>query len=82
MSNEMKEATITVNGHLLTPAQSMTVRVGLGSFLMDMQYPEALGNDEVGNEIRRGYLKAGGDVLKLMLLSRQGDNNPTDGVGT
>ena len=37
---EMKEADIIVNGHLLTTAQSLTVRVAVSSMLMDLAEPE------------------------------------------
>lgn len=35
-----REATIVVNGTTLTEAQSMTLRVALGSFLIDLGDPE------------------------------------------
>ena len=44
------EAAITVNGHTLTPAQAMTVRVALGSWLMDPDYIQDLG--EIGTLYR------------------------------
>lgn len=42
----MKEATISVNGHLLTEAQSMATRVAVTSFLMQLRnraFAESLG---------------------------------------
>jgi hypothetical protein len=43
----MMEATITIDGHTLTPAQSMSVRVALTLFLLeltnDKDFAESLG---------------------------------------
>ena len=52
----MNEPTITINGHQLTEGQAMTVRVALGSLLMDMQEPDALGKDYHGRFMRNAYI--------------------------
>jgi hypothetical protein len=50
---EWKEAEIIINGHLLTFAESMTVRVAIETLSQDLM--NGLGNDDVGNEICKGY---------------------------
>lgn len=67
----MIEASITVNGVPLTTGQSMTVRVALSLFLMDMNNEDAIGTDLTGDSIRRGYLKCGAEVLRLMQDERR-----------
>lgn len=51
----MTEASIVINGVELTDAQSMTVRVALGSFSIDL-HENGLGNDDHGRAMREGYL--------------------------
>ena len=51
----MTEPAITINGHVLTTAQAMTIRVALGSFALTLQ-SDGLGEDEVGKSICAGYL--------------------------
>lgn len=53
----MKEATVTVNGVTLSHAESMTMRVALEHFSMDLSAPNCLGTG-VGEDIRKGYLAA------------------------
>lgn len=64
----MTEAAIMVNGRLLTPAQSMTVRVALSSFVMEMREPNALGSDEHGTEMARLYADRALEVLQGMAM--------------
>jgi hypothetical protein len=59
------EPTIVINGHELTKAQAMSVRVGLGSFAMDLSQ-NGLGNDEHGRAMTIGYLAALGQIFKMM----------------
>ena len=61
-----KEASITINGNPLTVAQAMTVRVSLAQFMIDIQEPGALGDDENGQAIREGYLTAIRQILEFM----------------
>lgn len=65
------EARITVNGQPLTTAQSMTIRVALSLFLMDMNNESALGGDATGEDIRQGYLAAGREIMKLIAEVRR-----------
>ena len=62
----MKEAEIIINGTPLTPAQSMTVRVALGAFAMDLQ--NGLGDDEHGQRMTAGYKARLAEIFKLMHL--------------
>jgi hypothetical protein len=60
------EAFITVNDTPLTASQSMTVRVALATFAMDLQDPAALGDDEHGARMIEGYLSAIRAIYRLM----------------
>lgn len=60
------EPEIVINGHRLTIAQSMTVRVALGSFTSSL-IENGLGEDKVGKAICEGYLEASGQVTKIMV---------------
>ena len=60
------EARITINGQPLTTAQSMTIRVALSLFLMDMNNESALGGDATGEDIRQNYLARGREIFKLI----------------
>jgi hypothetical protein len=51
----MSEPTITINGVTLTTAQTMTVRVAIESFAMDLQ-SGVLGKDAHGKAMTKGYL--------------------------
>lgn len=59
------EATISINGRLLTYAESMTVRVALGAFLISLS-GEGLGTDVVGRGICEGYKRCIRDVLNIV----------------
>jgi len=59
------EPAITINGHALTTAQAMTVRVALGSFLWDLK-THGLGDDEHGRHMTEGYQRALVEVIRLM----------------
>lgn len=62
------EPDITINGIALTPSQSMTVRVAVTNFHMEMSEPDALGDDEVGRGITSGYKDRSTEVLRIMTL--------------
>lgn len=64
--NYDQEPHVVINGVELTRAQSMTLRVALGSFLMGFNDPNYLGNDEHGRAMRMGYLARGGEISKIM----------------
>lgn len=58
MKNETtghREADVFINGKPLTFSQSMTLRVAIGSMLMDMAMVGAMGTDRIGEQIREGY---------------------------
>jgi len=61
------EPNITINGKPLTSAQSMLVRVAVTSFHSEMQEPDALGNDEHGRAMVKGYRERAREVLDLLL---------------
>ena len=62
----MREPNITINGHTLTDAQAMTVRVALQELLLDMRYRGALGNDEHGEAMRTGYVQRAQEINIMM----------------
>lgn len=51
--NGLYEADVTINGERLTFAQSMTLRVAIGSFLMSLGDHEM--RKALGPELARGY---------------------------
>lgn len=50
----VKEPTITINGHPLTDAEALTVRVALGNFDIDLRM-NGLGNDPAGINLTKLY---------------------------
>lgn len=71
MSNNIfpNEAIVTINGELLSQAESMTLRVALSSFSMDINH-EGLGEDENGKAMSAGYLGAAGSIFRKMRKHR------------
>ena len=67
------EAEIIINGQKCTFAESMTVRVALGAFLMDL-HTDGLGDDSHGIAICHGYKAAIASVHRKMKLHRQTHN--------
>lgn len=65
----MTEPNIVINGVQLTVAQSMTVRVAIESFAMDLQR-NGLGNDETGKAIAKGYLDRIWEIRETMGLEK------------
>jgi len=61
-----QEANVTINGVELTSAQSMALRVAVDTFIAEMQELNALGDDEMGIAIARGYRERCGEVRKLI----------------
>ena len=62
----MNEARITINGVELTIGQSMTLRVALQSFAMDLK-ENGLGSDETGKSIAKGYLARISEMNNLIM---------------
>lgn len=65
MPHEWREAAITVAGVPLTPAQSMTIRVALASFLTDLA-EHGLGDDDHGRIMTQRYTQFGHEILALI----------------
>lgn len=64
-----KEPSITINGHTLTEAQAVTVRVALGLYHIDLteaEWQELPPEDAVGIGIRDGYIKSIKEIYQLM----------------
>ncbi len=66
--NGITEADITINGVQLTFAQSMTLRVAIGGFLMDLQ--GSLAEDKHGRAMVGLYRSHIHDVANLMNLNQ------------
>lgn len=62
---EFDEPAITINGVPLTVAQSMTVRVALQNFAMELN-ENGLGSDKMGKSISRGYLNQIGAINQII----------------
>jgi hypothetical protein len=56
-----------VNGVKLGQGQCMTIHVALQSLACEMSEKNALGKDEVGESIRKGYLKCVAEINKIAL---------------
>ena len=61
---EFLEKEIIVNGVRLTEGQSMTVRVALSSYSMDLN-EHGLGDDDMGKKICKGYQKCINEILGM-----------------
>ena len=61
----MKEADITISGIPLTFAQSMTLRVAIGQFLLTLS-DEGFGK-ELGTELRDNYVARGREIESLIM---------------
>lgn len=61
------EAEIIINGHKLTPGESMTVRVAVTNMHNEMSNPDALGTDDMGRSITKGYMKNSYSVLQKII---------------
>lgn len=69
--SNMTEADVTINGVPLTFGQSMALRVAANNFAMELQDPDALGDDEGGRSITKGYRERLAEVLGLMTRDKQ-----------
>jgi hypothetical protein len=61
------EANVVVNGQKLSFGQAMALRVAASSFLTEMNQPGALGSDDAGRAIAKGYGERLSEVVRLML---------------
>lgn len=59
------ESSVTINGHKLSQAQSMTLRVAVGAFIMSLQ-TEGLGDDPHGKIMTDAYLDRLAEICALM----------------
>lgn len=72
---EITEPTITINGHVLTSAQSMTVRNAIESLAMDLR--GGLGDDDHGRAMTSGYLACINEIRGMIFNGkRQTTNEP------
>ena len=62
----MTEPTIIIGDKMLNEGQAMTVRVALNNFLIDLQDPDGLGEDEHGRAMTAAYRDRIIEVLRLM----------------
>jgi hypothetical protein len=67
----VNEAHVTINGTTLTRAQTMTLRVALGEYLLNLadRGPAALGDDEHGRAMVALYTARGSEVLALLAVT-------------
>lgn len=61
------EADVVINGTRLSYAQSMTLRVGIGSFKSEMSRPDALGNDDHGRFMAKAYHDHARDIEQMII---------------
>ena len=50
-----EEAHVVINGHVLSRAESMTLRVAVSDFMMSLSR-DGLGDDEIGKAITERYI--------------------------
>ena len=60
----MDEAIVEINGTLCTAAMSMTIRVAIEAFAMDLQ--DGLGDDEHGKSMTEAYSARLREIRQLM----------------
>jgi hypothetical protein len=60
------EPTIVINGHTLTDAQAMTVRVAVNNFLHGLREDDALGDDEHGRAMVTAYRDRLNEIVRMM----------------
>lgn len=65
-----KEANITINGVMLTPAQSMIIRLSVESFDADLT-SEGLFDDEHGKSLCRSYQRRVSEIRKMLYSSNE-----------
>lgn len=75
--SELGEALIIVNGHKLTIGQSMTMRVALENFSIDLQF-KGLGKDEHGQKMTDAYKARIREIRKILYQGELRDENIPD----
>ena len=65
-SGDMTEADVTINGKSLSFGQVMTLRVAIGSFLIGLQEPDALGDDESGRAMTKAYKARLAEIMNML----------------
>ena len=68
-----EEATIIIGRKLLTPGQSMTIRVALNNFSIDLHH-DGLGDDENGKRMASNYYIERIDDVQTMISSSIDEN--------
>lgn len=63
---QFNEPTVVINGHTLTQAQAMTVRVALGIFAMSLMDENTMGKDHTARTMTEGYSRCIGEIHKIM----------------
>ena len=66
------EAVVTINGRTLTNVEASTLRCAVSSFIMTMNEPDALGDDEHGRFMRLSYLVHGREVERMLVEGYKG----------
>lgn len=61
------EAKVTINGLELTIGQVMSMRVAVGTMIMEMSEPDALGSDEIGKQLANSYIRNLREVEKMLV---------------
>ena len=64
-----KGPTIIINGIMLSDAQATAMRGAIMQFYSEMNDPYALGEDEIGMSIAKGYKERAAEILALMTRS-------------
>ncbi len=67
----MSEAHIVINGLTLASGQAMALRVACTAYLMGMEQPDALGEDEHGRAMALGYAERLREVLGFLIHVQQ-----------
>lgn len=71
----MSEASIVINGVVLSHAQAMTVRVALGSFSIDL-HNDGLGDDDHGIAMTEAYLSRIVEINSIIHPTMHNDSVP------
>jgi hypothetical protein len=67
------EATVVINGEILSKAEVMTLRVALGSFSLNLN-ANGLGDDETGKAITNGYQRCAVSIFKKITKEKTNDD--------
>ena len=73
----MSEAHIVINGITLASGQALALRVACVAYLMEMEQPDALGEDEHGRAMALGYTERLMEVLGC--IAHVQHKEPSDG---